>query len=334
MTVHVEIADHFQLRASTDEPADSYAFHLVKGSDTVAKSRYQDDPSHTFGITAAGVYRVKVYRRLSDRRVETALSAPLRFAGFLDAPAVPRPRPIAIAGVSRQSAFAALVFSRGHEVRCVVDPTQSYVGETFCGLPVVDAPPDGTRLIGPEGYLPALPDMEPFSLRSGAVDALSQEFHRYGAMDLYRIGREAHMNGMPRGAHAIEMFTLAKYSTRLPATAVIGEGTALGVGGMAIAIHPDSRIGQDCVIAQNVTLGSRQGGGGTPVIGDNVYIGPGSVCLGGRIGSNVVVGAGAVVLDEVPDDCVVAGVPAKIVSRDMERYRALTHRRVAKGTGR
>ena len=70
------------------------------------------------------------------------------------------------------------------------------------------------------------------------------------------------------------------------------------------------------------------------MIGDNVYVGPGANCLGGRIGSNVVVGAGAVVLKEVPDGWVVAGVPARVISQDIDRFRSLTHHGSDKGRGR
>ena len=51
-------------------------------------------------------------------------------------------------------------------------------------------------------------------------------------------------------------------------------------------------------------------------IGDDVWIGGNVTILPGvTIGSNVVVGAGAVVTRDVPDDCVVAGVPARIIKR-------------------
>lgn len=47
-------------------------------------------------------------------------------------------------------------------------------------------------------------------------------------------------------------------------------------------------------------------------VGNNVWIGGNVVVLGGvTIGNNVVVAAGAVVVHDVPDNCVVAGVPAK-----------------------
>ena len=54
---------------------------------------------------------------------------------------------------------------------------------------------------------------------------------------------------------------------------------------------------------------------GKPVtIGDDVWIGSNCTILPSvTIGSNVVVAAGAVVSRDVPDNCVVAGIPAKII---------------------
>ena len=50
-----------------------------------------------------------------------------------------------------------------------------------------------------------------------------------------------------------------------------------------------------------------------PIIGDNVYISHGACVFGGiTIGSNVIIGANAVVNKPVPDNVVIAGVPAKI----------------------
>lgn len=53
---------------------------------------------------------------------------------------------------------------------------------------------------------------------------------------------------------------------------------------------------------------------GEVVIGDNVWIGDkASVLAGVHIGDNVIVAANAVVTKDVPSNCVVAGIPAKIV---------------------
>ena len=50
------------------------------------------------------------------------------------------------------------------------------------------------------------------------------------------------------------------------------------------------------------------------VIGDDVWIGANAVILPGvTIGRHVVVAAGAVVTKDVPDSCVVAGIPAKVI---------------------
>jgi acetyltransferase-like isoleucine patch superfamily enzyme len=52
------------------------------------------------------------------------------------------------------------------------------------------------------------------------------------------------------------------------------------------------------------------------VIGDDVWIGANSVILPGvTLGSHVVVAAGAVVTKDVPDNCVVAGVPARVIKQ-------------------
>ena len=52
------------------------------------------------------------------------------------------------------------------------------------------------------------------------------------------------------------------------------------------------------------------------VIGDDVWIGANAVILPGvTIGRHVVVAAGAVVTKDVPDNCVVGGVPAKVIKQ-------------------
>jgi acetyltransferase-like isoleucine patch superfamily enzyme len=55
---------------------------------------------------------------------------------------------------------------------------------------------------------------------------------------------------------------------------------------------------------------------GPVIIEDNVWIGEGAVVLPGvKIGKNSIVGANAVVSKDVPPNCVVAGVPARVIKR-------------------
>jgi len=79
-----------------------------------------------------------------------------------------------------------------------------------------------------------------------------------------------------------------------------------------IVISPRTKIGVNCLIFQQVTLGSR--GGGAPVIGGHVDIGAGAKILGNVIiGDHVKVGANAVVLHDVPSGSTVVGIPAQSI---------------------
>ena len=51
-------------------------------------------------------------------------------------------------------------------------------------------------------------------------------------------------------------------------------------------------------------------------VGNNVWFGGNVTVLGGvNIGNNVVIAAGATVTKDVPDNCIIAGVPAKIIKQ-------------------
>jgi len=80
-----------------------------------------------------------------------------------------------------------------------------------------------------------------------------------------------------------------------------------------IVIHPDARIGVNCLIFQQVTIGTRETAG-APVIEGHVDIGAGAKILGlVRVGAHVRVGANAVVLSNVPSGSVAIGIPAKFI---------------------
>lgn len=99
----------------------------------------------------------------------------------------------------------------------------------------------------------------------------------------------------------------------------IGSETTIGKGlyiqhGIATIINAH-KIGESCWINQQVTVGSD--GIGTPTLGDNVRIAPGAKVLGKiTVGNNVFIAANAVVVKNVPDNCTVAGVPARIIKRN------------------
>lgn len=72
------------------------------------------------------------------------------------------------------------------------------------------------------------------------------------------------------------------------------------------------KIGENCRIYQQVTIGYKDGK--TPILEDNVSVACGAKVLGGiTLEKGSLVGAGAVVLKDVPENAIVAGVPAKII---------------------
>jgi serine O-acetyltransferase len=107
-----------------------------------------------------------------------------------------------------------------------------------------------------------------------------------------------------------------KFGISVPFRAEIGSGFYIGHFG-GIVVHPKCRIGKNCNLSQGVTLGQANRGRnkGYPVIGDNVYLGPGAKIVGAvTVGNNAAIGANAVVTRDVPDNAVVVGVPGKVIS--------------------
>ena len=135
------------------------------------------------------------------------------------------------------------------------------------------------------------------------------------SLKIYRLSRWIYLHHIPFLPNCLMFLIFLIYNSKIPYTAKIGKGSYCGYGGIGVVIHSDAEIGRNCMIGQHVTIG---GGNskypGVPKIGNNVYISHGAIVFGGiTIGNNVTIGANAVVTKPVPDNAVVAGVPAKIL---------------------
>jgi serine O-acetyltransferase len=103
--------------------------------------------------------------------------------------------------------------------------------------------------------------------------------------------------------------------------AVLGPGLFIDHG-MGVVIGETAEVGENVSILQGVTLGgtSLKREKRHPTIGDDVMIGAGAKVIGGfTIGAGSRIGAGSVVVREVPENCVVVGVPGRITFRNGER---------------
>ena len=84
--------------------------------------------------------------------------------------------------------------------------------------------------------------------------------------------------------------------------------------GKAPLINLNCTIGHDCTIGDFIEISPGTNISGFCKIGDFVTIGTNATILPNiKIGSNVVVGAGSIVTKDVPDNCLVVGVPAKVI---------------------
>lgn len=94
---------------------------------------------------------------------------------------------------------------------------------------------------------------------------------------------------------------------------VIGDNLLTGPG----VLITDNSHGRFCEQELNIPPNKRPiYSKGPVVIGNNVWLGEkSSIMPGVKIGNGVVVAANAVVTHDVPDNCVVAGVPAKIIKQ-------------------
>lgn len=107
-----------------------------------------------------------------------------------------------------------------------------------------------------------------------------------------------------------------RYCVDLPVRTTVGKGLII-YHCYGMVIHEDSMIGDNCMLAHQVTLATEKGG--APVIGNQVRIAPGAKIVGGvDVGDYVVVGTNCVVVRDIPAHCVSVGIPNKIIDRPYE----------------
>lgn len=106
--------------------------------------------------------------------------------------------------------------------------------------------------------------------------------------------------------------------------AVVGKSTMIDMGAV---LGGRAIVGNNCHIGAGAVLaGVVEPASATPVIvEDNVLIGANAVVIEGvHVGKNAIVGAGAVVIEDVPDNAVVAGTPARVIKMRDEKTNSKT----------
>lgn len=100
---------------------------------------------------------------------------------------------------------------------------------------------------------------------------------------------------------------------------VFGPGLSLPHRGNII-INPNTRIGANCRVHVGVNIGAHRGK--APIIGNNVYIGPGAILFGDIIiADNVTIGANATVNKSfLQSNVAIAGTPAKVIKENYKNW--------------
>ncbi len=171
-------------------------------------------------------------------------------------------------------------------------------------------------------------DIRAVKERDPAARSSLEIFFLYPGVKALRYYRFAHWlfrHNMKFWARLVSQSAARKTGIEIHPGATIGHRLVIDHG-HGVVIGETAEIGDDVLIYQGVTLGGtgKDVGKRHPTIGNNVMICSGAKVLGPfKVGDNSRVAAGAVVLEEVPPNCTVVGVPAKIVRQDGKKIAPL-----------
>lgn len=102
--------------------------------------------------------------------------------------------------------------------------------------------------------------------------------------------------------------------TVIAANAVVNPHTIIGAN---VIINTSASVDHDCTISDGVHIGPGVRVAGRVDIGAESWIGIGAAIADGcMIGRNSIIGAGAVVVDNIPEDVVAYGVPARVMRKN------------------
>ena len=136
---------------------------------------------------------------------------------------------------------------------------------------------------------------------------------------LFHYGQRANKNGWGFRRRICKYLLRIIYQCEIDLAADIDETVEFCHNGFGIVVNARSKIGGETCVQHCVTIGDIHTDGPVPKIGRGCFIGARAIILGDvNIGDNAKVGAGAVVLKNVPSNCTVVGIPARIIKENSE----------------
>lgn len=138
-------------------------------------------------------------------------------------------------------------------------------------------------------------------------------------INLQKFANKLYLYKIPVVPKIIYYIQFILFNSSVPYKCKIGKNTKFAYGGIGVVIHERAEIGDNCIIGQGITIGGKSKEYNVPKIGNSVYIAAGVRIIGNiTIGDNVVIGANSVVTKDIPSNCIVAGIPAKVIKTDIK----------------
>lgn len=141
--------------------------------------------------------------------------------------------------------------------------------------------------------------------------------HRLRYMVYFRISQNT-KSKLVRFFCEYKLFRLCrKYGIEIKTSTKIGPGFVM-CHPYNITISPSAKLGRNINIMKGATIGSSGGlSKGSPVIGNNVYIGLNATVIGGiTIGDDVMIAPNAFINQDIPSHSIVIGNPCIIKHRE------------------
>jgi len=143
--------------------------------------------------------------------------------------------------------------------------------------------------------------------------------------------RAAHINMVRKMYSFLHNAALRQNGSWISLSATFGGEPCFPHGIHGIFISGEAIVGKNCVIFQQVTIGSNtlydSGGRGSPTIGDNCYIGAGAKIVGKiRIGNNVRIGANAFVYQDVNNNSIITCATPRIIQMQKRLNNSFYHK--------
>ncbi len=129
--------------------------------------------------------------------------------------------------------------------------------------------------------------------------------------------------------HSLELGQLIDPSAIISETAFLGAGTLVAplvsIASQAqvqqnVAINTMAIVGHDVQIGEHTVISSMVNLGGASTVGQGTYIGMGAqIKERVKIGNHSIIGMGAVVYDDVPDEVIALGNPARVMRKNIDQ---------------